>query len=127
MRHTVRKFLISITLAFALAGCAVNSPNNPITMSRMATAEDIYKVANDGAAAYRSLRQCRKTEVSISANPCRRYSTTLAIQQASVRVNQAFVLGRKCVRDSTSNTDCVAGIEAAVAAYSVTVATVRGN
>lgn len=116
----MRKIILSIALAVTLAGCAaniVNSEYNPLTRERLYAAEASYVVANKAALAYRSLRQCRKSEVVTLTNICRRYATTLALQAASRRVNTAFVAARKCLRDTTSSTDCVAGVEYAVASF----------
>lgn len=123
----MHKSIIALWLLLAVAACglppgAVNDPRNPITMSRMYAAESNYKVANDGAEIYLSLRQCRKSEAANSfANGCRRYSYSVAIKAAEKKVNTAFVLARKCIRDTSTNTDCVALVEAAVATYSAQV------
>lgn len=119
--------LLTLTACGPVIGPIVNSQYNPITMQRLYAAEASYKVANDGAYAYRSLRQCRKSEVASLMNVCRRYSTTLTLQKASANVNAAFVIARKCIKDSPNNVDCVAGVEIAVATYSKAVTIATGN
>lgn len=101
-----------------MLGPVVNSQYNPITMNRLYAAEANYKVANDGAYAYRNLRPCRKSETASLTNLCRRYSVYISIQRASKTVNDAFVVARKCVKDSTTNIDCISALEAAISAYS---------
>lgn len=125
-----------IFLALALGGCPgqlpplvgpiVNSQYNPITRERLYAAEASYKVANDAALAYRNLRQCRKSEVATLTNICRRYSTTLALQAASRKVNAAFVVARNCLRDSPNTVDCVSGVESAVATFRSNVISATG-
>lgn len=123
----MRRFIATFGLLLLVAACglppsAVNDPRNPLTMSRMYAAESSFKVANDGAEIYLGLRQCRKSEAANSfANACRRYSYSVAIKAAEKKVNTAFVLARKCIKDTSTNTDCVALVEAAVANYSAQV------
>lgn len=126
----MRRILIPLML-LALSACAplgniVNSQYNPITRERLYAAEASYKVANDAAYAYRSLRQCRKSEVATVTNLCRRYSMTLAIQAASRKVNAAFVAARKCLQGTPDAADCVAGVEDAVSVFRNQIASATG-
>lgn len=125
------KVFIALALALTLSGCAgstVNSQYNPLTQPRMYAAESTYKVANDAAIIYLSLRQCRKSEASAPfANKCRTYASSLQLQTASQRINSAFVTARKCYVGASTTSDCAAIIEAAVSVYYNKVISITGS
>lgn len=113
----MRKILPAILLAITLAGCAgsgqiVNSPSNPITKARLANAEESFNAAQRIIMKYRALRPCRASESAF--NGCRKYAVYQNLRRLNAAVNRAFEVAEQCVRDSSTNVDCVAGVEDAV-------------
>lgn len=81
----MRKFFITVALAFSLTGCAgglSTSVDNPITVRDLAAIEQSYKVALRPAVAYIELRTCSTSRPFTTSSPCGYYNTKITIQNA---------------------------------------------
>lgn len=114
-------------LALGLAGCGtmggiVNSPSNPITKQRLADATETFNASQRIVLKYRALRPCKKSESAWSG--CRKYAVYQNLRVLYRGVNKAFDVAERCVRDKSSDVDCIAGLENATRNfYSAALAT----
>lgn len=116
----MRRMVILSLLAFVLAGCSfggklVNSPHNPITEARLADATERFNAAQKIALKYRGLRPCKRSESPWSG--CRDYETYQKLRVLYREVNKAFDVAEKCVRDQSSDVDCIGGLTSAAGSY----------
>lgn len=80
----MKKFLLTVALAFSIAGCANITAvvDNPLTVNDLAKIEQSYKVALRPAVAYIELRTCSTSRPFAASDPCGYYETKIKIQNA---------------------------------------------
>jgi hypothetical protein len=121
----MRRIIPVISLAISLGGCPagppelVNSQYNPITKARLAAADQSFSDAQRILLKYRALRPCKSSETTTFTNLCRKYSIYMKLKDLEGRVNSAFRVADKCVKDQSTTADCVLGLEAAVGEFSL--------
>lgn len=117
----MRKVILSVIVALAVAGCA-GSIQNPVTNSRLYAAEASYKVALDAMVAYRDLydrNPCRKGKHATFTNVCAERGIVVKLQAADAKVQIALKNGRAWIRQNPTldASNVVASVEASVAAF----------
>lgn len=108
----MRRILVLVTLALALAGCADSrsvlvggssitaTVNNPVGRNELAALENAYGLVLSAAVAYRRLPLCRTGQVETFTNICARRAVVLQLQAYDRQARTALLTARRFVRNN---------------------------